>query len=391
MDIIVKNVLRKVILFGLLFTGILMSCNKGDTFRVEGVLSSHNGDTLYLEHRDLGGIVKLDSVVLNKQGVFNFRHESPRNPEFYQLRIGDNAVAFAVDSTETLVVSADATDLYNTFVVEDSYTNKQLRYVDELTSNTSQQIEMLGKRHDANDIDDITYISELDSALLNYKSEISKLIIGNPSSAAAYYAVFQRIDGYLIFDPYIKQDFSMFGAVATSWDRYYPDTERTKHLHNFTMNALQSRRKEESQARMFENLTMNTEANLPDIILTNVNGERVPLSSLKGNVVLLDFVVYNAEFSPSHNILLNTLYSRYESQGFEIYQISFDSDEHFWKVSASNLPWITVRDPQSVNAALLSTYNVREIPTAFLIDREGDLISRIENYTQLPDELNKVM
>ena len=368
-----------------------MSCNKGDTFRVEGVLSSHNGDTLYLEHRDLGGIVKLDSVVLNKQGVFNFRHESPRNPEFYQLRIGDNAVAFAVDSTETLVVSADATDLYNTFVVEDSYTNKQLRYVDELTSNTSQQIEMLGKRHDANDIDDITYISELDSALLNYKSEISKLIIGNPSSAAAYYAVFQRIDGYLIFDPYIKQDFSMFGAVATSWDRYYPDTERTKHLHNFTMNALQSRRKEESQARMFENLTMDTEANLPDIILTNVNGERVPLSSLKGNVVLLDFVVYNAEFSPSHNILLNTLYSRYESQGFEIYQISFDSDEHFWKVSASNLPWITVRDPQSVNAALLSTYNVREIPTAFLIDREGDLISRIENYTQLPDELNKVM
>ena len=107
--------------------------------------------------------------------------------------------------------------------------------------------------------------------------------------------------------------------------------------------------------------------------------------------MLLDFVVYNADFSPGHNIRLNTLYTRYKSRGFEVYQISFDSDEHFWKTSAANLPWITVRDPLSVNTSLLATYNVREIPTAFIIDREGDIVARVDDYDQLANELGKIL
>jgi len=101
--------------------------------------------------------------------------------------------------------------------------------------------------------------------------------------------------------------------------------------------------------------------------------------------------VYSADFSPKHNMDLNNLYGRYQSRGFEIYQVSFDSDEHFWKTSAANLPWLTVRDPRSVNSTLLATYNVRQIPTAFLINHEGDIIARIEDYGQLAGELDKVL
>ena len=181
----------------------------------------------------------------------------------------------------------------------------------------------------------------------------------------------------------------MFGAVATSWNQYYPGTERTKHLYDFTLNALQTRRKQAEQAELFDNIPVEEVFGLPDITLSTVDGTKVSLSSLKGKVVLLDFVVYNAEFSPKHNIDLNNLYAKYRSRGFEIYQVSFDSDLHFWKTSAANLPWVTVRDPQSVNASLLATYNVREIPTAFLIDRQGDVVARIENYDQLSVELRQ--
>ncbi len=86
---------------------------------------------------------------------------------------------------------------------------------------------------------------------------------------------------------------------------------------------------------------------------------------------------------------LNAVYSQYRSRGFEIYQISFDSDEHFWKTAADNLPWITVRDPQSVNTRLLSMYNVREIPTGFILNREGDIVVRIEDFSKLSNELKK--
>lgn len=387
----VKTVIRRFAVLTLIIGCVFVSCKKGDIFSVEGNIQSAEGDTLYLEHRGLAGIVLLDSAILNDKGSFKFKEPAPKNPEFYQLRIRNKVVAFAVDSVESLRVTADASNLYGSFTVEDSYSNDQLRKVDDMRMKTEQEINSLEKLHTAKEIDDITFLNSLDSVLTLYKKEISNLIIGNPSSAAAYYAVFQKINDYLIFDPYDKKDYPMFGAVATSWNRYYPETERTTHLYNFTVNALQTRRQLEKQEELFQNITVETESGLPDISLPGVNGERISLSSLKGKVVLLDFVVYSADFSPKHNIDLNSLYQRYNSRGFEIYQVSFDSNEHFWKTSADNLPWVTVRDPRSVSTPLLSLYNVREIPTSFIIDREGDLIGRVEDYSQLSDQLDKVL
>ncbi len=387
----VKTVIRRFAVLTLIIGGVFVSCKKGDMFSVEGNIQSAEGDTLYLEHRGLAGIVLLDSAILDDKGSFKFKEPAPKNPEFYQLRIRNKVVAFAVDSVESLRVTADASNLYGSFTVEDSYSNDQLRKVDDMRMKTEQEINSLEKLHTAKEIDDITFLNSLDSVLTLYKKEISNLIIGNPSSAAAYYAVFQKINDYLIFDPYDKKDYPMFGAVATSWNRYYPETERTTHLYNFTVNALQTRRQLEKQEELFQNITVETESGLPDISLPGVNGERISLSSLKGKVVLLDFVVYSADFSPKHNIDLNSLYQRYNSRGFEIYQVSFDSNEHFWKTSADNLPWVTVRDPRSVSTPLLSLYNVREIPTSFIIDREGDLIGRVEDYSQLSEQLDKVL
>ena len=386
-----ETVLKRVILFTLLIGSVFVSCNKGEVFIVEGNITSGKGDTLYLEHRGLAGIVVLDSAILKENGSFKFKESAPKNPEFYQLRIGKELVIFAVDSTETLSVNGDADNLRASFAVENSYSNDQLKRVNELRAQTMQIINTLDKQHSASEIDDMLFLNQLDSALTSYKKEITNLIISNPSSAAAYYGVFQKINEYLIFDPYDKQDYAMFGAVATSWNRFYPETERTTHLYNFTMNALNTRRQQELQAKLLDNIPIETDSGLPDISLPGINGEMIALSSLKGKVVLLDFVVYSADFSPKHNIDLNSLYKRYGSKDFEIYQVSFDSDEHFWKTSANNLPWVTVRDPRSVNTTILSTYNVREIPTGFIIDKEGDIVARVSDYSKLPEQLSKVL
>ncbi len=375
----------------LLGIGTMAGCSKGDRFTVEGNITNAEGDTLYLEQRALAGVVLLDSAVLNEKGKFRFRQLAPVNPEFFQLRLGTQTAAFAVDSSETLRVTADGADLYRSFKVEDSPTNDQLRQVDRLVSETATALRQLEEEHKAGSIDDMAFINQLDTALLNYKREITKLILGNPSGAAAYYALFQKINNFLIFDPYTRQDYPMFGAVATSWNHYYPDTERTRHLYEFTTNALKVRRQQEQRAELLENAVPETGSGLPDIQLPAVKGEKVALSSLKRKVVLLDFTVYSADFSPRHNMDLNGIYERYKERGFEIYQISFDSDEHFWKTAASNLPWITVRDPQSVNSRLLPMYNVREIPTAFILDRDGDVVARIEAFDQLESELKKLL
>ena len=375
----------------LLTAALLLSCQSEKTFEVKGELSAAGDQTLYLEHRGLGGIELLDSVKLKENGKFAFKGKAPVNPEFYQLRVGNQVAVFAIDSLETLQVRGDAKDLANTLSIENSPVNEQIRQIDSQTRQVNIRISEAEKKHTAKAIDDVAYLAELDSVLTAYKAEITKLILGNPSGAAAYYAVFQKVDGYLIFDPYNKQDYAMFGAVATSWDRYYPGTPRSKHLYDFTMNALKTRRQQEQQAALLENVPVVSGLSLPDIVLTEVNGEKITLSSQKGKVVVLDFTVYKSDFSPAHNMELNKIYSQHKAKGLEIYQISFDSDEHFWKNAASNLPWITVRDPQNVYSRLLSTYNVRDIPTAFVINRDGDVVARVENYATLPGEVGKVL
>lgn len=375
----------------LLTAVVLLSCQSEKTFEVKGELSAAGDQTLYLEHRGLGGVELLDSVKLKENGKFAFKEKAPENPEFYQLRVGSQVAVFAIDSIETLQVRGDAKDLASTLSIENSPVNEQIRQIDSQTRQVNIRISEAEEKHTAKAIDDVAYLAELDSVLTEYKAEITKLILGNPSGAAAYYAVFQKVDGYLIFDPYNKQDYAMFGAVATSWDRYYPGTPRSKHLYDFTMNALKTRKQQEQQAALLENVPVVSGLSLPDIVLTEVNGEKITLSSQKGKVVVLDFTVYKSDFSPAHNMELNKIYSQHKAKGLEIYQISFDSDEHFWKNAASNLPWITVRDPQNVYSRLLSTYNVRDIPTAFVINRDGDVVARVENYATLPGEVGKVL
>ncbi len=373
--------------------GILTGCKSDKkTFEVLGKFSSvQKGDTLYLEHLGLSGIKPIDSVKLNQKGTFKFKVPAPQNPEFYQLRINKQVAVFAVDSTEKLYVSGDAKDLFNTFRVENSPVNDQIREINLQYRLTAKKIDELSKMHKEKLIDDVTYLNRIDSVVNEYKTFASKIILGNPAGAAAYYAVFQKIDNYLIFDPYDRKDYVMFGAVATSWQHFYPETPRTEHLYNFTINAMKVRKQQEQQAQLFENIPVITESSLPDVVLPDVNNNEVALSSLKGKVVLLDFTVYNSDFAPEHNMHINNIYRRYKNQGFEVYQVSFDSDEHFWKNAAINVPWITVRDPQSVYSPLLTRYNVRNLPTAFILNCEGDVVARIEDYTKLESELNKVL
>ena len=115
------------------------------------------------------------------------------------------------------------------------------------------------------------------------------------------------------------------------------------------------------------------------------------ISSFRGSYVLLDFTAYRADFSMRHNEIISRVYNKYKSKGLEVYQISFDSDSHFWKNVSVELPWTTVYDPQSVYSSLLKSYNVRELPTAYIIDKEGNLIKRIEDFDKLDQYIGELL
>ena len=109
--------------------------------------------------------------------------------------------------------------------------------------------------------------------------------------------------------------------------------------------------------------------------LKNTEGRTVSLQSLRGKYVLLTFWSARSDDCLRENIDLKRFYSSYNKRGFEIYQINLDADEELWKaaVKYDELPWISVREDDPTNPVVAQLFNVRELPTNYLFDKQGNI------------------
>ena len=107
-------------------------------------------------------------------------------------------------------------------------------------------------------------------------------------------------------------------------------------------------------------------------------GNEVALSSLEGNIVLVDFWSAEVGNSNAFNAELKEIYEEYESRGFRVYQVSADTSKSAWvtAVQEQQLPWISVCDFRGTASPMLHAYNVRKLPSNFLIDREGNIVAK---------------
>ena len=128
-----------------------------------------------------------------------------------------------------------------------------------------------------------------------------------------------------------------------------------------------------------------------DIALPDNHGQMRHLTDLKGKIVLLDFHVFALEDSPARILMLRELYNKYHAQGLEIYQVSLDSDEHFWKQQTAALPWISVRDADGINSQRLVLYNVQAVPDYFIIDRGNNIVKRAALVKDIEAEIKKLL
>ena len=128
-----------------------------------------------------------------------------------------------------------------------------------------------------------------------------------------------------------------------------------------------------------------------DIALNDNKGNVRKLSDLKGKVVLLDFHMFSGEGSLKRIMMLRELYNKYHAQGFEIYQVSVDPDEHFWKTQTAAIPWISVRDEDGTNSQVLAQYNVQNIPTFFIIGKDNVLKKRDAQIKDLDAEIKSLL
>ena len=367
----------------------LSACNNSSDFTVKGVVAGADGQLMYLENVGISNVVTLDSIKLAPGGKFKFTEKRPEYPDFYRLRLNNQLINFAVDSTETISFVADAGTFATSYSVEGSENSKAIKAITLAQLDANQAISRLRKEYEDKMISDTTYRMKVLAAADAYKEVARKYIYSAPMSTAAYFALFQQIDGLLFFDLYDRKDVKAYGAVATSYNHTYPERPRSKHLYNLTLQSMKVLR---AQRPVDYSNVETKEISFLDIELPDVRGEVVKLSTVApGKVVLINFTAYQTEWSPALNMALGELYTKYHDQGLEIYQVSLDSDFHFWRNGASNLPWVTVHDPQSVYSQVAGLYNVKQLPALFILDRKGNLVKRVEDVKKLEADVKAVL
>ena len=375
--------MKKMICAMAALTMLATACkDKGEQFEINGRIAEADGKTLYFEAVTLNGIEALDSTRLDEDGQFCFQGTRPFNPEFYRLRIDRQIVNLSVDSTETIHVEAELPDMGTDYEVEGSGNCQTLKEINNKLIALQQSIKDITN-------DKALTLGEQERLVhekINlYKNEMKMhYIMENPASAPAYFALFRTVNGSLIFNPINNPDDIKFvGAVATAWDANYPGTSRTENLHNIAIQGMKNTKRPTPVSLEDIDPGKISAAGIIDIELPDIHGKNRKLSDIRNKVVLLDFTAYSLPSSQERIMQMRGLYDKYSSLGFDIYQVSIDPDEHYWKTACEHLPWTCVYESRGEASGYLGSYLVRRLPTYFLINRHGDLVARDEQIDDL--------
>ena len=372
------------------------SCNN-KKFHINGNITEATDSMLYLENLSLNGPVKIDSVKLGEDGAFAFDENAMDSitPEFYRLRIANQSINLSIDSTETVKVKASYPQMSYKYEVEGSENCSKIKELSIKQMILQNNINAITKSPNMG-IDSVDVI--VARMLDGYKQDIKvNYIFKEPMKASSYYALFQTIQlgnvNSLIFNPRNnKDDVRVFAAVATSWDTYYPGAERGKNLHNIAIEGMKDIRIIENQRAQQQIDASKVSVNgCIDLAMEDSKGQVRRLTDLKGKVVLLDFPLFASSESTKRIMMLRELYNKYHAAGLEIYQVSVDPNEHFWKTSTAALPWICVRDEGGIQGQSLQLYNVQSIPTFFLIDRSNTLKARDAQIKDLDEAIKNLL
>ena len=372
------------------------SCNN-KKFHINGNITEATDSMLYLENLSLNGPVKIDSVKLGEDGSFAFDENAMDSitPEFYRLRIANQSINLSIDSTETVKVKASYPQMSYKYEVEGSENCSKIKDLSLKQMILQSNINGIMKSPNIGiDSVDVIVARMLDA----YKQDIKvNYIFKEPMKASSYYALFQTIqlgnENSLIFNPRNnKDDVRVFAAVATSWDTYYPGAERGKNLHNIAIEGMKDIRIIENQRAQQQIDASKVSVNgCIDLAMEDSKGQVRRLTDLKGKAVLLDFHLFASIESTKRIMMLRELYNKYHAAGLEIYQVSVDPNEHFWKTSTAALPWICVRDEGGIQGQSLQLYNVQNIPTFFLIDRSNTLKARDAQIKDIDEAIKNLL
>lgn len=369
---------------------LLSACGKSDRAIVRGTFSGVADTPVTLAQAGISTLTRVDTVITNAGGDFRFEVELPDNqPAFYNLNCQNQTIVLLLAPGEQVEVRSLA-NLTDNYLVEGSAGSQQVKDLNRLLQTNRRSLDSLASIYRAlspNSPEAQKILSEYNQRYIRQKREMIVFVINHSTSLSAIYALYQRMpNGEWFFgDP---NDAVYFRTVADSLSGRYPTSPHVLALQR----DLQQIENNRSLNEMISNAVASA-ADYPDLELPDVPGKPVRLSSLAGQVILVDFWLSTAEGNPVRNADLLEVYDTWHEKGFEVYQISLDTEKLPWitAVQQQRLPWISVNDEKGAQSPAALLYNVTRLPSNVLIDRTGQIVGRDLTPQQLEEQLHRLL
>lgn len=367
----------------LIMAFVFVGCNKNGSENHEGdVLLSGNLEgshsiVLFLEELTPSEIIPLDTIITTQEGIFQYTLQV-KHAGFYRLRISQNDfITLAVEPGEKVQINAKADHLKATYTVSGSDGSQILWQLNQ------KILEGIAK---ADSLRTIYHEYRFNSQFHNVKQDLQNhynkiieqqekfaisVIEENPRSLASILALYQYFEDNVLLND--TSHFEYFEKLSKTLCTNYPSN---KHVINLKKRVSDLKRQNAERLKNEQNLELGNIA--PDISLPDPDGNSLSLSSLEGNVVLIDFWAAWCPPCREANHLLKDLYAQHKDKGFEIYAVSLDRTREQWlrAIDMDSITWKQVSDLRFMNSPVVNLYMVTEVPHYVLVDRERRIIAR---------------
>ena len=375
--------MKKIFFVAIAVLMTLASCQSSKV-KISGRFVGSQADVVYLEQATALEQILLDSVKLGEDGRFDLRLDNVSNtPSLYNIIFDNERIPLLLTGGDDIEVNA-AGKIARNYTVEGSLESELLREFNQNFIEGAIKLNgMISKYSDElSEEERKSLTKEYSKLYLDIKQQQLHFIVENKNRIAAVYALHQRLmnENYLFNG---DSDVIYYRTVADAVAETYPESHYLPILRS-------------QIARMDAQISLLSkvkEMNMPEIEMPEMFGNNRTLSSLNGKVILLQFWSAAAGNSNAMNADLKELYAKYKDNGFEIFQVSFDRSKAVWinAVQEQKLPWISVCDLRGETSPTVGEYNVQNVPTSYLIDRDGQIVGKDLTSEKLEAEVKRLI